>query len=294
MKRRRVVRILGAGLLTGLAGCAASDGSSTPTATPTKTPTPAPPTTFEPTIVHAGDLEQPLPTNGDFPPDPEPADGFPPTFDDAPAAPSTNPGSYDTLSVNDEMVRLVPIDVAVAWYRRSEARFVDARGRSQYAHAHVYGAVNSPARVNSAGGPVPGWPSGDRVVTYCGCPHHLSSIRAAGLQKAGYETVYALDDGFLGTADAWAERGYPMAGSAFQTETTTRVAALELTGTVDPANAGEYVWAVAGEHMEAARIDRDGSYTLHLRVRGLQPDSPVRIYTPEGAQTRPLSSFHSV
>lgn len=276
--------MLGSGLLVGLAGCVGGN-----TTTPTTTATDQPRTTVEPTLIHAGDLEPPLATNGDFPTDDDPADGYPPDFGDRPDTPSANPSSFETLEVNGESIRLVPIDIAIAWYQRRSARFVDARGPTQYEHAHVYGAVNSPARTDSAGGPVPGWPRDARIVTYCGCPHHLSSIRAAGLLKAEYGSVYALDDGFVGTADAWAERGYPMAGRAFREETSTRVA--RITGAVDSRHAGDYVWATAGTQYEAARIGPDGRYDLELRFVDVDGSTLVTLRTPGGTEVRPLDEF---
>jgi rhodanese-related sulfurtransferase len=167
----------------------------------------------------------------------------------------------------------------------------DARGIGQYRNAHVYGAVSSPADFESAGGTVPGWPTDERIVTYCGCPHHLSSIRAAGLQKVGVETVYALDEGFLGQADSWKERGYPMAGTIFVEEGEAAVRSARITGTVDPQYAGSYVWATAGQQYEAAPVAADGSYDLHLRVSGLDPDTTVTVRTPAGTETASLATL---
>jgi rhodanese-related sulfurtransferase len=179
----------------------------------------------------------------------------------------------------------------IDWYYRGEARFVDARGLGQYRNAHVYGAVNSAARRTSIGGAIPGWSDDDRIVTYCGCPHHLSSIRAAGLQKAGAERVFALDEGFLGQAAAWKEQGYPMAGEVFVEEADRAMIDARIAGSVDPRHAGAYVWASAGRQYEAAPIAADGSYDLHFRVQGLAPDAPVAVRTPEGSTVRPLSAF---
>ena len=277
MKRRRALRLAGAGLIGGLAGClGGSDGTGD---TPSQATAP-----FE----HPGTLDTAFATNGAFPTDDDPADGYPPAFSDPPAAPDVDAGSFETIDVNGETVSLAPIDVVIRWYHRGEARFVDARGLDQYEVAHVYGAVLSTAQADSAGGAIAGWDPTDRVITYCGCPHHLSSIRAAGLQKAGFERVYALDEGFL----AWArDRGYPMAGTQWVGEGETVQAAWTVDGSVDPAHAGEYAWAIAGERYEAAPIDDEGRYAIHVGFPDVTERTRVTIRTPAYTVTRPLGEL---
>lgn len=262
---------MGAGLLGGLAGC--TDGSAPPGATPSPEPSRAP---FE----HPGTLDETMATSGDFPPDDDPADGFPPTFPDPPPAPDVDTSTFETIGVNGESVALAPIDVVIDWYRRGDARFVDARGLEQYVTAHVYGAVLSTAQRESTGGPIAGWDRGSRVVTYCGCPHHLSSVRAAGLQKTGFSTVFALDDGFLGLDTSWADQGYPMAGTHFRENTPGQRADVTLSGITDRAHAGAYAWAIAEGRAEASPIDADGRYAIHLSFVGVSDRTPVTVRTP--------------
>jgi rhodanese-related sulfurtransferase len=161
---------------------------------------------------------------------------------------------------------------------------VDARGLDQYRTAHIYGAVNSPAQRGSSGGGISGWDKDDRILCYCGCPHHLSSIRAAGLQKAGFSNVYVFDEGF----NVWVNQGLPMRGTSFAAR-KARV----LTGRVDEQYAGEYAWAVATESdkREAAPIADDGSFEIHLRFAGLTEATPIRVTTPAFEVTRPLGEL---
>jgi rhodanese-related sulfurtransferase len=289
VKRRRALYVLGAAAIGSLAGCLGGGAGDEPTPEPTT----APPTT-QPSragIDHPGTLEATIATNGDYPADDSPADGYPPPFDEPPAAPDVDPSTFETLEVNGETVRLAPIDAVIDWYYRGEARFVDARGLGQYRNAHVYGAVNSPATFESRGGMVPGWPTDDRIVTYCGCPHHLSAIRAAGLRKVGVEAVYALDEGFLGQATAWKDRGYPMAGEIFVGDAETEGRTVRITGRVAARHAGSYVWASAGRHYEAAPVEANGRYDLHLRVYGLDPGATVAVRTPAGTETHSLRTL---
>lgn len=286
-----LLRATGTGIAGALAGCLGgqsgepteTDDQSSTSATPTSTPTGTAP--FE----HPGTLGTSFATNGDFPADDDPADGRPPTFSDPPDAPDVDPSTFDTLSVNDETVRLAPIDVVVDWYRRGEIRVVDARGVTQYERAHVYGAVLSTAQQGSTGGAIPSWPTDERVVTYCGCPHHLSSVRAAGLQKAGFSDVFAIDEGF--GQRGWSGRGHPMAGTAFESGTQAAVSTWIVDGTVDARYAGEYVWARAGRQYEAGPIGSDGRYELKLRFADVSATTPLELRTPTGTVTRPLGDL---
>lgn len=287
--RRTFLAAAGTIGITGIAGC--QGGGDRSAATPTeRTPT----ATSEPAgapFNHHGTIDEPLATNGDFPADETPSDGRPPAFSDPPAAPDVEASALETLDVNGETVRLAPIDDVEAWYYRGTARFVDARGLDQYALAHVYGSVSSPAQPGSTGGGINGWATDDRVVTYCGCPHHLSSIRAAGLQRAGFSRVYAIDEGF----GPWVERENPMAGTAFEDSERAAVdPAWTLDGAVDPRHAGAYVWASAGRQAEAAPIQDDGRFTLAVRFPSATAETPVSVTTPSFELTRPLGELASV
>lgn len=138
-----------------------------------------------------------------------------------------------------------------------------------------------------AGDGIEAWPKDDRIVTYCGCPHHLSSIRAAGLQKAGFSEVYVIDEGF----GVWAERGYPMSGlrSTTQSDISERV----IEGKLDARYAGEYVWATLDRQYEAAPIQKDGRFTLVLKFSGLTDETPIRLSTPAYTVTRSLGQLIS-
>jgi rhodanese-related sulfurtransferase len=202
-----------------------------------------------------------------------------------PPSPAADPDTFDTIAVDGTPVPLVPIDVAHAWYLRREARFADARGQGQYERAHVAGAAHSPAPDGGANDPVADWPVGDRVVTYCGCPHHLSTLRASSLIQSGYEHVYAIDEGFV----PWFERGYPTRGSAVEND----LASYEVRGRTDPADAGELAWAVheGSDQQEAAPIQPDGSFAMTLHFGGIGADAPITVRTPSFEVTQPLSSL---
>lgn len=207
--------------------------------------------------------------------------------DDPPATPDVDPSNFETLDVDGTAVALVPIDVAHAWYLRRDARFADARGRGQYERAHVAGATHSPAPDGGSSDPVADWPESDRVVTYCGCPHHLSTMRGASLVESGYERVYAIDEGFV----PWFERGYPMEGSTIE----STMASYDVRGRTDPADAGEMAWAVhePGANREVTPIQPDGTFTMTLHFGSLPADAPITVRTPSFEVTQPLEEVTS-
>jgi rhodanese-related sulfurtransferase len=282
MKRRRFLTALG---ITGaLAGCLNSGGdNSTPpnTATDASTPVPSggtPDTSTRP--------QQPRESNA-LPPDDDPDDGYAPAdlFGAAPPEPSVDPDSFETLDRDGTPVPLVPIDVATKWYARRSARFADARSQRAYDAAHVYGAVLSTVQTDLSSDPAGDWPETDRIVTYCGCPHHLSSMRAETLIDAGYEEVYALDEGF----NEWRRQSYPMQGDQISVQPAART----IQGESATADAGRDAWAwhhPSGQR-EATRIARDGSYELTLHFLDVTDDSTITVETPSYTVAAPLEEL---
>lgn len=301
MNRRSFLTTTGVGALAGLTGClgGSDDGSpSGPGTEPTGPATDEPTATDQPTessgapFEHPGTLDQTFATNGDYPEDDNPADGYPPAFEDPPEAPDADPSSFETTEENGETVRLAPVDVVIDWYYRGDARFVDARGLRQYQTAHIYGAVFSRAQGDSTGGGIDDWSTDDRVITYCGCPHHLSSLRAAGLQKAGFTDVYAIDEGFVGREDSWEANEYPMAGMGFVEGAQASISEWQIAGSVEPRFAGEYVWAAADRQYEAAPVAGDGRYDLHVRLVDADAETPIELRLPDGeTRTAPLGEL---
>lgn len=211
-------------------------------------------------------------------------DGYPPESAGEEAPPNRNidTDAFGTVDVEGTAVPLAPLDVAYYWFQRREARFADARGQRQYDRSHVLGAVLSTAPDGVDGDPVAGWPTGDRIVCYCGCPHHLSSLRAATLLQNGYEEVYVIDEGFW----AWHDQGYPMAGANVTEQPRLQV----VEGRTAPELAGETVWAIhdpTGQR-EAGPIAPDGSFELHLRFTDVTPASVVTLRTSAASMAAPL------
>lgn len=202
-----------------------------------------------------------------------------------PPAPA-NEFDYPTLTVDDVEVPLAPVDDAYAWYADDAGVFVDARSRTAYGHARIEGAVLSPAPDGRrANDPIEDLSRETRLVTYCGCPHHLSTLRGSVLIQDGYVHTYAIDEGFQG----WIDAGYPLAGSAVQ----DRPAPVVIEGLTDRAAAGAlaWVWHDATAQREAAPIDATGRFTLEMRFHDVTPSSVLRVVTPTGEVSGPLEAL---
>jgi rhodanese-related sulfurtransferase len=270
MNRRAFLGAGATALAASLAGCFSSSTNSEP----------------QP-IKHPGNLDTQFNANKQLPELQNPANGYPPSYGETPEERTIDESRFGTNSANGEEVALAPIDVVYYWYQRQEARFVDARGLDQYERSHIYGSVSSPAVKDSQGGGIADWPTDTRIVAYCGCPHHISSIRAAGLQKAGYTDVYVIDEGF----GEWHNNDYPMLGTDFS-EPSEAV----IQGEVAPDYAGEYAWAThePSGQQEAAPIGDDGAFSIRLKFSGMTGEMPIHVSTPAFEVTRPLGELKDV
>lgn len=228
--------------------------------------------------------------SGSGPTDENPDDGLPPAaaIESTPDSRDVDTSSFETLSVGSVEVPLVPIDVAHYWFQRREARFVDARGEGQYDQSHVTGAVLSTARNpedwgQGRDGPTAEWSGEEPVVCYCGCPHHLSSLRAGEFLDAGREQAYAIDEGYR----AWLDNGYPTAGSE------SNQASYVISGQTDATDAGEYAWASheASDQQEAGPIGDDGSYEMTLHFTDVDASTPINVRTPSYELTAPIADL---
>jgi rhodanese-related sulfurtransferase len=289
--RRRFLKLTGTAALAGLAGCS---GQESPETTATEATTGAGGSSANETRVstaaHRDRMRGPR-EGDDLPRDPNPSDGYPPEFDTVPEERTIDASSYEVLTREVDGatvdVPLVPIEDAYYWYARGEARFVDARSETGYDVSHIFGAVLSPAPDGLRYDPTDDWNPRDRVVTYCHCPHHLSSLRAASLLQGGFDEVYAIDEGF----QAWLDRDYPLAGSDTDRDYTVRT----IEGTTSAADAGETAWAIhpPSDQVEATEIAADGSYTLELKFVEVDSQSTVRIETPSYTIEAPLGVLTS-
>ncbi|WP_330631260.1 rhodanese-like domain-containing protein [Halocatena halophila] len=209
------------------------------------------------------------------------------TSGDVPAEPTAAAvNGYQSKLESGVEVPLAPIDHVYKWYQNRAIRVVDARGAKQYGKSHIAGAVHSPAEDGKSNNdPAEQWPKDAWIVTYCACPHHLSSMRAASLINQGYEHVMALDEGYL----EWQERNYPLEGSDVDQQANVRT----IIGETAAKFAGEKAWAFHRDsgQKEVTDIDQDGSYKLDLPFYDVTDDSLIEIETPAYTVEKPLGEL---
>ncbi|ELY54858.1 rhodanese-like domain-containing protein [Natronolimnohabitans innermongolicus] len=206
-------------------------------------------------------------------------DGYGSEPETEPAERTIDTDAYETLEHDGVDVPLAPLEDVYYWYLRREARAVDTRGASSFEDARITGAALSPAPDGrDADDPVAEWPTDDRIVTYCVCPHAMAVQRAAALIDDGHENVYALDDGF----NEWVDAGYPVEGDEVD-DTDLDLPAYHVQGESDPAYEGEYVdvRTVDGDQRERSVVDADGTYELTLHFTGLEEESVLEVDAPD-------------
>jgi rhodanese-related sulfurtransferase len=206
-------------------------------------------------------------------------DGYP---DEVQAKPEDRPvdtSDLETVEENGVDVPLLPVEDAYVWWAYRRARFADARGPDQYENSHIEGAVLSPAPEDMRGSddPLTQWGTQDRIVCYCGCPHHLSSIRASQLINAGHENVYVIDEGFF----EWTDLGYPVTGN------DGGISEFVVRGEVEAKYAGENAWVspVDSDQLESTNVAADGTFDLHCKFVDVTADTRLRVDTPAWSTT---------
>lgn len=210
---------------------------------------------------------------------PADVDGYPDQVESTPEDREVDTSALETVEEGGVEVPLLPVEDAHVWWAYRRARFADARGPDQYENSHIEGAVFSSAaeRFRDSDDPIQRWGKGDRIVCYCGCPHHLSSIRASQLIDAGYENVYVIDEGFF----EWRDRGYPVTGDG------GGISEFVVRGEVHARYAGENAWVtpVDSDQLESTNVAADGSFALHCKFVDVAPQSLLRVETPAWSTT---------
>lgn len=195
--------------------------------------------------------------------------------------------SYDTTRVAGYEVPLAPIEDVYGSYQNDDDLLVlDARSPIAYSQAHIEGAELSPANAPDFDHPTTDVSKDRRIVTYCTCPHHLSTARAAELYDEGFTSVYAIDEGF----GPWVENGYPVAGAG-----SAKPVSYAIEGETDPADAGEQVWLREPETRQqyVARIAADGSWAMHFEFLAVDDDTTAILELPDRTVERTLGELSS-
>lgn len=191
----------------------------------------------------------------------------------------TNESAFELNTYKGVDVPLVPAKTARYWYHEQKARVIDARSYEVYQRSHIPGALSSPAGGTDRGADeINNWDETARIVTYCGCPHHLSSHRAMELYESGHTAVYAIDEGF----GVWSERGYETTG-----EESSFARSWHIDGKVSARYAGEIATVKRPQSEQllyAKPIGEEGTFSLKLRSADVEEHTVVVVKTPSGSK----------
>ncbi|MCG8435793.1 MAG: rhodanese-like domain-containing protein [Gammaproteobacteria bacterium] len=165
----------------------------------------------------------------------------------------------------------------------------DVRSQQEYDKGHISGSLSLPLlsitqeRLNQ----LDGLGKDSSIVTYCGCPHHLSSLAAEKLSELQYENVRVLDEGFW----HWKNQKYPVqsntqAGPVSELRVEGRlVAENKPVGNIDI-----YLLHVGTGQLEATRTDGDGNYAMDLHLYGYQKND-LFVFYADNMNTAPIGTF---
>lgn len=153
---------------------------------------------------------------------------------------------------------------------------LDVRGDTSYKESHIVGAISAPLPITED--TVKDIPKFSTIVTYCGCPHHLSSIGAEQLTNLGYRNVSVLDEGFW----YWKDHKYPLETSNSNSEITEMTFEGTLMKDNKPvSDADIYLKHEKSGQLEATRTDQNGYYKMTFHIYNYQKNDLFKFYVED-------------
>lgn len=154
---------------------------------------------------------------------------------------------------------------------------VDVRSRPEFNAEHIQGAISFPFKSVQMGGEYP-FRKDNKLLLYCGCPHHLSGMSADILKTKGYTDIHVIDEGYWG----WKAQGLPI----FRDPNAPAQVSLSVTGKVQSAGQAKafkniFLLHPASGQLEATRTDAEGRFAMHLHFGGVTPQDQVVIQMDE-------------
>lgn len=161
--------------------------------------------------------------------------------------------------------------------KKENVYIFDVRGQMSYDESHIKGALSKPIPITPA--LVMGIEKNSKIVTYCGCPHHLSSIAAEQLTQMGYKDVHVLDEGFW----YWKDHKYPLEEGK---STKAKVSELNLSGNLMKAglpvvNKDIYIKHIKTGQLEATRTDSKGFYKMKFHIYNYANNDEFKFYVED-------------
>lgn len=161
----------------------------------------------------------------------------------------------------------------------------DVRGQISYDESHIKGSLSKPIPITPA--LMMGIPKEAKIVTYCGCPHHLSSIAAEQITGMGYKDVHVLDEGFW----YWKDHKYPLEETK---GAKSKVSQLTVSGVLmkdgQPVVGKDiYLKHMKTGQLEATKTDDKGAYKMTSHIYNYQSKDDFKFYVED--LTKPVQDF---
>ncbi len=176
-------------------------------------------------------------------------------------------------------------DLAKMLKKNENIYIFDVRGKISYDEGHIKGALDKGLPITPA--MAMGIPKNAKIVTYCGCPHHLSSIGAEQLSQMGYTDIHVLDEGYW----YWKDHNYPMAQV-----TNSKVTEMIVSGTLMKDNKPVvdkdiYIRHMKTGQLEATRTDAKGYYKMTSHIYNYTKNDEFKFFVEN--LTNPVQEFHT-
>jgi rhodanese-related sulfurtransferase len=153
---------------------------------------------------------------------------------------------------------------------------LDVRGDTSYKESHIKGAIQAPLPITED--IVKNVPKFATIVTYCGCPHHLSSIGAEQLTNLGYRNVSVLDEGFW----YWKDHKYPLETAKTVSEITEMTFEGNLMKNNKPVSDVDiYLKHEKSGQLEATRTDAKGYYKMTFHIYNYEKNDLFKFYVED-------------
>ena len=190
---------------------------------------------------------------------------------DAPITPSATPSTESGFK--PKFIKAIDVLNKVS-KKDKNLHLFDVRDKKSFDEGHIEGALNMPLPIVAEN--VKDIPKESEIVTYCGCPHHLSSIGAEHLTNLGYKDVKVLDEGFW----FWKDHKYPMTVSD---NVKSQISQLSFEGKLFKSdkpysNVDIYLKHEKSGQLEAARTDKDGNYKIHFHIYDYKEKDNFKFY----------------
>jgi rhodanese-related sulfurtransferase len=186
---------------------------------------------------------------------PQPAENISSTKQTSSQQPTTEQFIPNYISADELNVLFSSMQVPYIFDVRSKPAF--EKSHIETSHSMPYGKTDDQMLANTSGLSL-----NSEIITYCGCPRHLSSLSAKDLTDRGYTNVKVLYEGFW----HWKDNGYPTVVS----DATAQLTQLQFAGSVASSNLPVGGIDIFLKHpsgqLEAAKTDLKGEFKIEFNL----------------------------